>query len=59
MAEGARTGRFVSIHVEAFNPALRLYERLGFREAGRTHVYLLMEWKPSAPVEGVGTSGAD
>ncbi len=33
LAEGDAIGKRVSIHVERFNPALRLYERLGFRPA--------------------------
>ena len=36
----------VRIHVEHFNPALRLYARLGFRKIGDAGVYLLMEWPP-------------
>lgn len=32
------------IHVERFNPALRLYERLGFRQIADRGVYLFMEW---------------
>jgi ribosomal protein S18 acetylase RimI-like enzyme len=44
LAEGARTGRRVSIHVERFNPALRLYTRLGFQHIGDNGVYYLMEW---------------
>src|SRR5918992_147083 len=31
LAEGEGAGKRVSIHVERFNPALRLYARLGFR----------------------------
>jgi ribosomal protein S18 acetylase RimI-like enzyme len=30
MEHGATAGKPVTIHVEAFNPALRLYQRLGF-----------------------------
>ena len=44
-AESAVTGRSVSIHVELFNPARRLYDRLGFRELSRNGVYALMEWR--------------
>ncbi|HLF26218.1 MAG TPA: GNAT family N-acetyltransferase [Anaerolineae bacterium] len=49
----ARRARLpVRIHVEQFNPALRLYLRLGFRKIGDTGVYFLMEWSP--PPEGNG-----
>jgi len=47
LAEGGQTGRRVTIHVEIFNPAQRLYERLGFREVANNGVYLLLEWTPS------------
>lgn len=33
------------IHVEADNPAMRLYRRLGFREVDENGVYKLMEWR--------------
>lgn len=46
--EGRRSGKAVSIHVEKNNPALRLYERLGFEPREDKGVYLLMEWKPKA-----------
>jgi GNAT superfamily N-acetyltransferase len=43
-AEGDAAGKPVSIHVEVFNPARRLYGRLGFVEKGaHGDVYLLME----------------
>lgn len=44
--EAAETGRCLSIHVESFNPALRLYERLGFQMTEDKGVYQLMEWTP-------------
>lgn len=47
----AASGHSVSIHVEQENPALRLYERLGFRQIDTFGVYLLMEWKPGAEAE--------
>jgi ribosomal protein S18 acetylase RimI-like enzyme len=47
----AAGGHSVSIHVEQENPALRLYERLGFRQIDTFGVYLLMEWKPGAEAE--------
>jgi GNAT superfamily N-acetyltransferase len=34
------------IHVEKFNPALRWYERLGFRQIEDKGMYLFMEWTP-------------
>ena len=48
LAEGARAGKPVSIHAERFNPALRLYERLGFTSIVDKGVYLLLEWAPAA-----------
>jgi len=36
----------VTIHVEQFNPALRLYQRMGFQPKEEKGVYLLMEWSP-------------
>ncbi|RYD61261.1 MAG: N-acetyltransferase [Verrucomicrobiaceae bacterium] len=42
--EAQETGKVLSIHVERMNPALRLYERLGFRVREDKGVYLLMEW---------------
>jgi ribosomal protein S18 acetylase RimI-like enzyme len=44
--EAAALGRPVRIHVERFNPALRLYERLGFRQLEDRGVYLFLEWRP-------------
>jgi len=38
----------VSIHVERFNPALHLYERLGFRLAEDKGVYYFMKWLPAS-----------
>jgi len=42
--EGRATGRNVRIYVEHFNPARRLYDRLGFRHLDTNGVYHLMEW---------------
>jgi ribosomal protein S18 acetylase RimI-like enzyme len=46
--EGAQASLPVTIHVEMFNPALRLYDRLGFHRIAEHGVYYLMEWKPDA-----------
>jgi len=43
---GAAAGKPVTIHVEAYNPALRLYERLGFVRVDTNGVYYLMRWTP-------------
>ena len=48
LAEGARTGKVVSIHVEAFNPALHWYERLGFKQVSMNGPYQLLEWVAGA-----------
>jgi ribosomal protein S18 acetylase RimI-like enzyme len=42
IAEATGHGLPVSIHVERFNPALRLYERLGFEFVSEYGVYYLM-----------------
>jgi GNAT superfamily N-acetyltransferase len=47
--EGARSGKRVTVHVEQFNPARRLYERLGFRWLRDVGVYVLMQWSPDPP----------
>lgn len=44
MEEAAASSRPVTIHVERYNPALRLYERLGFRHVDDNGVYYLMRW---------------
>jgi len=47
LAEARRTDRPVRLHVEYFNPAARLYERLGFTQIGEVGVYFEMEWRPT------------
>jgi ribosomal protein S18 acetylase RimI-like enzyme len=49
LAEGDRQGKPVSLHVEHLNPAMRLYERLGFRKVEDTGVYYLLE-RPPQPI---------
>lgn len=44
--EAGRKGLPVGIHVEINNPALRLYERLGFRILNENGPYYLMERPP-------------
>jgi ribosomal protein S18 acetylase RimI-like enzyme len=43
IAEADRAGRPVRLHVEHNNPAIRLYERLGFKCIGDTGVYFHLE----------------
>ncbi|HEU4452955.1 MAG TPA: GNAT family N-acetyltransferase [Longimicrobium sp.] len=49
-AEGDAARKPVSIHVESYNPAKRLYDRLGFVQVGDHGVYLLMKRPVSQPV---------
>jgi GNAT superfamily N-acetyltransferase len=46
LAEAQATAKPVQIHVERFNHARRLYDRLGFRQIADKDVYLLLEWEP-------------
>jgi ribosomal protein S18 acetylase RimI-like enzyme len=46
--EAAAAGKAVSIHVEKFNPAMRLYKRLGFVTEEDKGVYDLMRWRAAA-----------
>ena len=48
--EARQTGKRVAIHVERFNPAMRLYERLGFKAVEENGVYYLMRWSPSPEI---------
>ena len=48
-SEAAAAGKPLRIHVERFNPALRLYERLGFTSIADRGVYLFMEWRARLP----------
>lgn len=44
--EARRADKGASISVEKFNPAQRLYRRLGFREYAEDDVYWFMYWSP-------------
>ena len=46
--EATRVGACVGIHVEIFNPARALYERLGFEPCDERGMYLFMVWRPAA-----------
>jgi ribosomal protein S18 acetylase RimI-like enzyme len=45
-AEARVAGKEVSISVEKYNPAQRLYRRLGFRPYAEDDVYWFMYWSP-------------
>jgi ribosomal protein S18 acetylase RimI-like enzyme len=46
LAEADAEGLPVSLHVEQWNPAQRLYARLGFSVVGQNDVYFLLERPP-------------
>lgn len=48
LARAASAGKAVTIHVERTNPALALYERLGFRLVEDKGVYLFLSWSADA-----------
>lgn len=48
LAEAVLLDKRVTLHVERFNRALHLYERLGFRPIEDQGVNLFMEWRPAA-----------
>jgi ribosomal protein S18 acetylase RimI-like enzyme len=51
LAEAAENSLPVTIHVERFNPALKLYQRLGFSIAEDKGVYLFMRWSATRKEE--------
>jgi len=44
-SEAARAGKPLRLHVEFFNPAQRLYERLGFARGSQNGIYVEMIWQ--------------
>jgi ribosomal protein S18 acetylase RimI-like enzyme len=46
LAGATKAGKPVQIYVERFNPARRLYDRLGFSQIADEGVYLLLERQP-------------
>ncbi|HEY7066456.1 MAG TPA: GNAT family N-acetyltransferase [Chloroflexota bacterium] len=51
-AEAREAGKPLHLHVEQFNPALRLYARLGFRPIAERGVYFELEWSPEEQATG-------
>jgi ribosomal protein S18 acetylase RimI-like enzyme len=50
--EAAEAGKAVRLHVESFNRAVRLYERLDFASVGTDGAHIEMEFAPSIADEG-------
>lgn len=51
IVEAGTSGKSVTLHVDSFNPARHLYERLGFEQKGAPHgPYLFMERRPDPPL---------
>lgn len=48
-AEAARLNVPVRLQVSKFNPAIRLYERMGFQRLGESSTHFQMEWRPDQP----------
>lgn len=45
MKRASTVRKIVSLHVERHNPALQLYQRLGFKEVGEQGAHRLMQWQ--------------
>lgn len=45
--KASESDKCTSMHVEISNPALRLYERLGFEKQSEQGIYHQMKWHPS------------
>jgi len=50
--KAAGENKRVTLHVLQGNPAVRLYERLGFSHSGEQGIYRRMEWVPVSGVPG-------
>jgi ribosomal protein S18 acetylase RimI-like enzyme len=46
-SEAKASDRLIKLSVIATNPALSLYERLGFEIVEQGDIYCSMEWKPN------------
>ena len=58
MAEAEATSKKMTLHVESYNPAFRLYTRFGFKEVREEGFYLAMEWSPKSRVSAKEISEA-
>jgi len=48
LEEAAQSGKRVRIYVETYNPSLRLFERLGFKNIAEEGINFLLEWGPDS-----------
>jgi ribosomal protein S18 acetylase RimI-like enzyme len=55
LAEAARAGKPVRLHVEQSNRARHLYERLGFAQTADGEIYDEMTWRPRAELAESGS----
>lgn len=53
--EAAQRNVPVRLQVSKFNPAIHLYERLGFKGLGESDTHFQMEWRPN-PTGGAGNN---
>lgn len=53
IAEAVATHKPLKLHVEKFNRALRLYERLGFSAVGDNGIYVEMIWQPDQSASSI------
>ncbi len=58
MDEARKKRQPINLHVEVFNRARQLYERLGFSEIGMDGIYIKMEWRPEAGVREISTQSS-
>jgi ribosomal protein S18 acetylase RimI-like enzyme len=46
ISEASKAGKLLTVYVESFNPALRLFERLGFSRSDEQGIHILMQRLP-------------
>ncbi len=46
ISEASQAGKPLTVYVESFNPALRLFERLGFSRSEEQGIHILMQRRP-------------
>ena len=59
LEEASGSNKSVSIHVEHNNPAMHLYQRLGFRHVRDEGVYFFMRWNAENSSGEIGQTNTD